>query len=142
MRPRLLLLSLVVLLAAAALFAAVQGLFLQMQLIQEALESGDFTGFKNISENKISVNSEPPFELNGYLYIDRFIEEFNERFSQFETKKIEWSSKQIEEEFAIQSLNLMLKNRRSEKTVYYKFIFFMIKKNQEWKIYYLRGLKI
>jgi len=139
---RWLVLSTVVFLAAAVSFVAAQEHYLEMQKIQEAINNGDFTLFKDISEDKVSVNFEAPFELKGYFYIERFIQDFNKRFSRFETKKIEWSSKQLEEKFAIQSLNLILKNRRSEKTVYYKFIFFMTKKNEEWKIYYLKGLKI
>jgi hypothetical protein len=49
---------------------------------------------------------------------------------------------QLEEQFTVQSLALVLKDKRSEKTVYYKLIFFLAKKDNEWKIYYLRGLKI
>ena len=134
--------ALPVLLALAVSIALAQEHFLLMPEIQGAINSGDFSGFKNISEDKISVNFEAPFKLNGYLYIEQFIDDFNRRFSRFKTKEFYWSSKIIEEKFAIQSLNLILKNRRSEKTVYYKCIFFLAKNDQKWKIYYLRGLKI
>jgi hypothetical protein len=120
--------------------------YLLMKPIEKAIISGDFSGFKAISKEKISVNLEAPFDLNGYLYMDKFIEDFNRKFSHFETKRNEWSSIQLEEEYAVQSLNLILMDKRSEKNVYYKFIFFLTKEikktKQEWKIYYLRGLKI
>jgi hypothetical protein len=116
--------------------------FLLMQPIQDAMTSGNFFLLKNISENRISVNFEPPLELNGYFYIDKFIDDFTREFSLFETKKIEWASRQLEESYSVQSLNLTLKNKRTEKDVIYKFIFFLTKTGKEWKIYYLKGLKI
>lgn len=115
--------------------------FLLMKPIDESLEKGDLSGFKSICEEKISVNFEEPFHFNGYFYIDQFIELFASKYEEFKVNKKEWSSKQIEDKFAIQSMNLVLKNTRSDRIIYYKFIFFMVK-IKEWKIYYLRGLKI
>lgn len=120
---------------------AVSGQFLLMEPIEDSLYKGDFKRFCEISEEKISVNFEPPFDLKGYVAIDKFIDDFSSAFSRYQAVGKEWSSKQIEENFAVQSLNLILKDKRSEKEIYYKFIFFM-KKRAEWKIYYLRGLKL
>ena len=114
--------------------------YLLMQEIPKALKN--VMQFKPISEAKISVNLDSPFKLHGYLPIDKFIDDFSSRFSEFEILGIEWVSRQLEEQFAVQSLALILKNKPSEKTVYYKLIFFLVKKDKEWKIYYLRGLKI
>ena len=111
-----------------------------MQEIQDALKNAKL--FKSISEAKISVNLESPLLIHGYFPIDKFIDDFTLEFSGFETLGIEWVSIQLEEQFAVQSLALELKDKRSEKTVYYKLIFFLAKKENEWKIYYLRGLKI
>jgi hypothetical protein len=124
--------------------------YLLMKPIQDSLNTGDFNHLKNHSENKVSINFDPPFELKGYLYIDKIIEECNRKFEQYKTNKIQWISAYLEEKFAVQSLNLILKNKRSEKTVYYKIIFFLKKVKitarteeiKEWKIYYLRGLRI
>lgn len=124
--------------------------YLLKKSIQDSLYTGDFNHLKNHSENKVSINCEPPFKLNGYIYIEKFIDDFNGKFVQYETNKIQWVSRHLEEEFAVQSLNLILKDKRSEKTVYYKFIFFLKKEKiitktkvtKEWKIYYLRGLRI
>ncbi len=124
--------------------------YLLMKPIQDSLNTGDFNHLKNHSENKVSINFDPPFELNGYLYIDKIIEEFNRKFEQYKTNKIQWISAHLEEKFAVQSLNLILKNKRSERTANYKFIFFLrkvitivnTKEIKEWKIYYLRGLRI
>jgi len=114
--------------------------YLYMQEIQEALK--DARLFKSISDAKISVNLEAPLLLHGYFPIDKFIDDFTLKFSGFATQGIEWVSIQLEEQFTVQSLALVLKDKRSEKTVYYKLIFFLTKKDNEWKIYYLRGLKI
>jgi hypothetical protein len=116
--------------------------YLAMKQIQKAFDTGDFKGFKDISQYKISIDFEPPFELSGYLYVDKFIEDFTHAFAHFETRRIEWVSKHLEEKFAVQSLNLILKNKRSERTVFYKFIFFLTRTGKEWKIYYLKGLKL
>ena len=129
--------------------------YLLMQDILNILGDGDFIRFKDICEEKISINFEPPFELYGYLKISEFVHDIKPMFSQFETEHIEWVSKQLEEQFAVQSLNIILKNKRSEKNIYYKLIFFLtkkttyynffffsIKKGEEWKIYYIRGLKV
>lgn len=134
--------TLILILAVLLSFAQNEGLehYLIMQKIQDALENVIL--FKNISEHKISVSLDPPFELYGYFYIDKFIDDFSLKFSELEIQEIEWVSKQLEEQFAVQSLTLLLKNKRSEKNVYYKLIIFLAKKDEEWKIYYLRGLKI
>jgi hypothetical protein len=117
------------------------GHYLLMQPIEDAVRSGDFSYFKGISQGKISVNFEAPFGLTGYIFIDKFVEDFTGAYALYKAERLEWSSKQIDGNFAVQSLNVILKHTRSEKELYYKFIFFM-KKKAKWKIYYLRGLKI
>ncbi|MGD2086100.1 MAG: hypothetical protein PVH61_07955 [Candidatus Aminicenantes bacterium] len=114
--------------------------YLLMQEIPKAFKN--VMQFKSISEAKISVNLDSPFKLHGYFPIDKFVDDFTLRYSEFALLDIEWVSRQLEEQFAVQSLVLILKNERSEKTVYYKLIFFLAKKDKEWKIFYLRGLKI
>ena len=115
------------------------GQFLLMQPIETAIRSANFSQFKGIAAKKISVNLEAPFDLRGYVLIEKFIEDFSEEYSPYKAERIEWSSKQIDENYAVQSLNVVLKNKRSRQEIYYKFIFFM-KKNIQWEIYYLRGL--
>jgi hypothetical protein len=115
--------------------------FLLRQPIQQAIETGNFSYLETICQEKVSVNFEEPFYLNGYIQRRQFINLFSKQFSRYEVKKLEWLTRQIEEKFAIQSLNLILKNRRSEKMVFYKFIFFM-SKNDKWELYYLKGLRI
>jgi hypothetical protein len=115
--------------------------FLLMEPIQTAFETGDFSNFRQVCSDRISVNFEEPFLLNGYFSRDKFIYEFSGQFSEYEIGKIEWSSMQIQDPFAVQSLNLVLKHRRSGRIIYYKFIFFMTR-DQEWKLYYLKGLKL
>jgi hypothetical protein len=143
---------------AAAPMGFAQEQYLLMKPIGSAVNSGNFGSFKDICQEKISITLEPPFKLNGYFYTEKFIEDINHTFKNYKTIRIEWASKQIEDRFAVQSLNVILKHKRSEKTVYYKFIFFMNKgmasptekgmtgdasqNQQEWKIYYFRGLNI
>lgn len=118
-----------------------RGHYLLMQPIEDAVRSGNFSSFKGITQGRISVNFEAPFVLTGYIYIDKFVEDFSAAYASYKAERLEWSSKQIDGNFAVQSLNVILKHSRSEKELYYKFIFFM-KKKAKWKIYYLRGLKI
>jgi len=61
-------------------------------------------------------------------------------YSQYKVVRIQWVTQQIENPFAVESLILSMKNQRSQKSVNYKFIFFLTKVDKEWKIYYLRGL--
>jgi len=122
--------------------ARAQDQYLLMKPIQNAVTTGNFTEFKDICLDKISTTFEPPFDLSGYIDTGKFIEIFNRFFKHYNVTEVEWISKQIEDQFAIQSLELIIKNKRSEKTVYYKFIFFMTKIDKEWKIYYFRGLKL
>jgi len=109
--------------------------------IEEAIQSGDFSKLKPHLKQKISINLETPFEANGYLFREKFIECMNRFFSNYQSKRIEWSSRQLEEMYSVQSLNITLKNKRTEKYVNYKFIFFL-SVDKEWKIYYLRGIKL
>jgi hypothetical protein len=115
--------------------------YLVRQPIQEAVQNGRFAALAPICLQRITVSLEEPFSLSGYLSKEQFIEEFSARFQRLETEKIEWSSLQVEENIAVQSLNLILQNRISGQRVFYKLILFM-SKEKEWKLYYLRGLKI
>ena len=101
--------------------------YLLMQPIQKSIKTGDFSDFRIISKSKISVHMESPFDLKGYFYTGKFIQEFSSIFNKFETKEMELSSQQIEDNFAIQSYYIELKNKRSERIFYYKFIIFMNK---------------
>lgn len=97
------------------------------QPIQKAIETEKFLNFVFICKEKVSINFEEPFTLNGYFSRERFVDVFSKKFYQYELKNFEWSTKQIEENFAIQSLNLILKHKMSEIFIYYKLIFFMVR---------------
>ena len=119
-----------------------QDQYLLSKPIRSALMDGDYSVFKGICTIKVSTNFESPVELTGYIYKEKFIEEFAHRFSRFTVLRIEGGVQQIESTFAVQSINVMMKHKRTDKTVYYKLIFFMTKIEQEWKIYYFKGLRI
>ena len=116
--------------------------YLLMEPIGSSVISGDFEPFLDICQDMLAVNIEPPFSFSGYMNKDKFIEQFSRKFADFQFLKMEWTSAQVGIDFAVQSLTLMLKNKRTERVVYYKLIFFMTKIEKEWKIYYLRGLRI
>lgn len=115
--------------------------YLLMQPISNSFTYGDFSQLKEISLKRISINFEPPFKLSGYFIIDKFIEDFSSDYSAYHVQSIEWSSRQLEEKYSVQALNISLKHKQTDKFVDYKFIFFLTKIDKEWKIYYLRGLK-
>lgn len=121
-------------------YADCEDQYLLMKPISSAVTSGKFEILKAHSSKKISVNLEAPFRVNGFLLVDKFVEDLKAVYSQYQVTRIQWVTKQIENTFAVESLNLNLKNQRSQKSVNYKFIFFMTKVDGKWKIYYLRGL--
>ena len=121
--------------------------YLVMQPIQEAVQYGRFSALKRICQQRITVNLEEPFSVGGFLTSGQFVEEFSARWANLEIEKLEWSSLQVEENIAVQSLNLILTNRFSGLKVFYKLILFMSadyskEQEKEWKLYYLRGLRI
>jgi hypothetical protein len=123
--------------------------YLVMQPLQEAIQYGRFAALAPILQQRVVINLEEPLALAGVMSKEQFIEEFTGRFSALEAEKIEWSSLQAEEDIAVQSLNLILRKRFSGSRVFYKLILFMksdtgrrADQGKEWKLYYLRGLKI
>jgi len=129
-------------LALALMLAAASGPYLLMSPIEEAVKTGDFAAFGQICPGRVSVNLELPFDLAGYFAREKFIRRLRAEFSLFKAERIEWISLQIEDEFAVQSLNLILKNTVSGSRVYYKLVFFLTKRDRQWKLYYLRGLSL
>ncbi len=99
--------------------------FLLMQPIEQILESRDFSIFNQICGDKVSVYFENPIFLRGHFQTPEYIEKFSKLFSEFQMVRKEWSSQQVGENYAIQSLNLILKSKKSDKSFFYKFIFFM-----------------
>ncbi len=132
------------------LFLAVVQNFLLMQPIQKSIETGDFSKFSKICTEMISINLEKPFLNSGYLKSKKFSKNISSFFKKYKVTKTEWSSlqnlvklKKEDDTYAVQSLNLYLTSLRSGENIVYKFIFFMVReKGIEWKIYYLRGIKI
>jgi hypothetical protein len=121
--------------------------YLVMQPLQEAIQHGRFEALAPICQPRIVLNLEEPFALSGVMSKEQFIKEFSSRFASLEAEKIEWSSLQVEGNIAVQSLNLILKKRFSGSRLFFKLILFMScdispEKEKEWKLYYLRGLKI
>ena len=123
--------------------------YLVMQPLQEAIQHGRFEALSPICQQRLVLNLEDPLELRGTMSREQFVREFASRFAELQTEKVEWSSIQVEENIAVQSLNLILKRRFSGARVFYKLILFMNAKpalgtsqEKEWKLYYLRGLKI
>lgn len=121
--------------------------YLVMQPLQEAIQDGRFSAMAPICRPRIVVNLEEPLAVQGAMGREQFIGEFAGRFAALQAEKIEWSSLQAEENIAVQSLNLILRQRFSGARVFYKLILFMNNDiasdgKKEWKLYYLRGLKI
>jgi hypothetical protein len=121
--------------------------YLVMQPIQEAVLQGRFAALEPICQERLSLDLESPFALSGFLSKGQFIKTFSDRLAGLAIEKLEWSSLQVEENIAVQSLNLLMIQRLSGLRIYYKLILFMRadadeKKEKEWKLYYLRGLRM
>jgi len=115
--------------------------YLIMQPLQEAIQHGRFASLASICRPRVVLNLEEPLALQGTMGKEQFVEEFSSRFASLQAEKIEWSSIQVEENIAVQSLNLILKKRFSGSRVYYKLILFM-SKEKEWQLHYIRGIRI
>jgi hypothetical protein len=123
--------------------------YLVMQPLQEAIQHHRFAALESICQPHVVLNLEEPFNLSALMSREQFIEEFSGHFRALQTEKIEWSSLQADEDVALQSLNLILRQRFSGARVYYKLILFMkadrnqeAAKEKQWKLFFLRGLKI
>jgi len=116
--------------------------YLLMGPIQDAIVSGDYVGFGGVCAETVLMNMEEPVKLRGNYKKERFIKELSERMTGFKVISLEWISKHIWEDYAVQSLNLKMKDERNGRTEFYKLIFFMNKEGKEWKLYYLRGIKL
>lgn len=114
--------------------------FLLMQPIEEALRSGSLRGFSPMLTPKISLHLDKPFRLYGYLEAADFVDKFEISFSPYRTERIEWISKQIDGDFAVQTVNLILWNSGAETRLYYKLVFFLSREGGQWRLYHLRGL--
>jgi len=140
-------LQILLLLLAVSQTDQVSQSYLVMQPIQEAVQQGHLSALEPICQERLSLDLEGPFSLNGFLSKGEFIKAFSTRLAELAIERFEWSSLQVEENIAVQSLNLLLTQRNSGLRVYYKLILFMSadyneKKETEWKLYYLRGLKM
>jgi len=121
--------------------------YLVMQPIQEAVLQGRFSALEPICLERLSLDLESPFALSGFLSKGQFITSFADRLAGLAIERLEWSSLQVEENIAVQSLNLLMVQRISGLRIIYKLILFMradvdAKQEKEWKLYYLRGLKM
>ena len=116
--------------------------YLLMGPIQDAVVSGDFSPFRDVCSERVSVNMEEPLALRGNFEKNRFIKNMTAGFSEFKVVSMEWISKHIWEDYAVQSLNLRMKNIRNGRDEVYKLIFFMKREQKEWTLYYLRGIRL
>ena len=135
------------LLLAVAQASPVGQSYLVMQPIQDAVQHGRFAALEPICRPRLALDLEAPFALSGFLTRSRFIERFSSRLAKLQTEKLEWSSLQVDENIAVQSLNLIMVDRISGLKVFYKLILFMNAdydpgEEVKWKLYYLRGLRM
>jgi hypothetical protein len=116
------------------------GHFLLMQPIEEAIQKGSFQAFLPILSRRISLHLDKPFDLYGYVEAPTFTTEFERAFFSYKTEHIDWISKQIDGDFAVQTLNIILWNAAARQRVYYKLVFFLRREGGQWRLYHLRGL--
>lgn len=125
------------------IFLMLQQSFLLRQPIVSALKTGNMKRLGAISRSHLAVSFKPPFNINGFFRKERFLNEFGSVFRQYEIRDIEWPAKNIDIDgkYAVQSMNVVMRNRLTSRKVYYKFLFFMMRNSRkEWELYYLKGL--
>jgi len=116
--------------------------YLLMGPIQDSFVNGEYEKLESICADTVSINMEDPVNLRGNYGRERFISILAGRMKGFRVFPIEWISKHIWGDYAVQSFNITLRNRLNEKDYFYKLIFFMNREGKEWKLYYLRGIKL
>ncbi len=114
--------------------------FLLMQPIEEAIRAGSFQQFSYTITPRISLHLDKPLNIFGYIGAHQFIAEFEKSFSPYRTERLEWISKQIDGDFAVQTLNLILWDVGASNRIYYKLVFFLRREGGQWRMYHLRGL--
>lgn len=116
--------------------------YLLMDPIQKAMDEKDYEQFALISTPQLIVNMESPLFMTGDFKKEGFVKRIEKRMKYFSVHRSEWVSKHIWENYAVQSMNLIMKNLRSGDDEYYKLIFFLKRIKGKWKLYYLRGIKL
>ncbi len=116
--------------------------YLLMGPIQDSIVTGDYFKFGEVCAETVSVNMEEPLGFRGNVSRERFVKDLSSNMDRFKVSSLEWISKHIWENYAVQSLNLELKNIRTGKNEFYKLIFFMKREDKEWTLYYLRGIRL
>jgi len=114
--------------------------FLLMQPIEEAIRAGSFQQFSSMLSPKISLHLDKPLNLFGYFDAQNFISEFENSYYPYQTEGLEWISKQIDGDFAVQTVNLILWDSGTSVRIYYKLVFFLRREGGQWRLYHLRGL--
>lgn len=114
--------------------------FLLMQPIEEALKAGSLRQLAPMMTARISLHLDRPFNIFGYYQSESILEAFEKSFSPYETERLEWISKQIDGNYAVQTLNLILWDSGTAVRVYYKLVFFLRREGGQWRLYHLRGL--
>jgi hypothetical protein len=131
---------------AVLLLLVLQQQYLLMQPIQESLQSGEYAPLQEICREYVAVNLEEPLAMRGYYNRHRFCSGLRSRLAPFQVVETQWSAIQVDDERAVQSLNLTLRHLISGQLLSVKLIFFMSqedsKKGREWRLDYLRGLRM
>ncbi len=119
--------------------------FLLMQPIGNSLKANNFLLLENYCTKQVVVNFDEPLNCSGIYTKEKFVKELQKIFKEFEIIKYTWSTKHIENIYAVQSIDLVLKNKvmNNNRKILFKIIFFMKKaKKDKWLLYYLNGKNI
>lgn len=116
------------------------GHFLLMEPVEQAIRTGSAQAFLPILSQRVSLHLDKPFDLYGYVDAQTFSGEFERTFFTYKTEHIDWISKQIDGDFAVQTLNLTIWNASTRLRAYYKLVLFLRREGGLWRLYHLRGL--
>ncbi len=106
--------------------------------IQRALVERNPVVLAQTLRPRVEFDLEAPLSLKGFLPRRIAAADFCRAIAPLEASRIEWSSIQVEDNLAVQALDVVWKNRLTGELQAYKFIFFMVK-DGEWAVYSLRG---
>lgn len=106
--------------------------------IQKALVEKNPAVLVSTFRPRVELDLEAPLSLTGFLPRAIAATDLCRAIARRDVHRIEWSSLQVEDNLAVQALDVVWKDRLTGELQAYKFIFFMVK-DPEWGIYSLRG---
>ncbi len=113
--------------------------FLLMSPIEEAFYLQNYQALEKHSAQFVILEFEVPCRVTGNYQRQQAWQKIAQIFRKYKVKELLWSAMHVEQEVAVQSLNITFEDKTTRLLINMKFIFFM-KRQKEWKLFLVKGL--